>query len=282
MQSDTSGFGLTTFIMPACAAQSTIGLGVASLIALEQADWEAIIVSDDGVDYLAHLAAQGISDPRLRMVSTGRTASGSHQARNVGIALARGDFVTQLDADDAVTPDRLTRLLPLAAEYGAAADNLVAVDAESGAVMSRVLGDTQALHWLTGPDIIALSAPLVPLVRRDHQLPRANGVEMAEDVIANLQLVARIGHLPVVPQSTYIYRIHANSMCHRPGAEIAFDGAYAAYIARLESGDGFGLPPELRALARAAFVHKRELNLRYGAAVAAGYAGTFQHFVGVG
>ena len=265
--------------MPACAAQDSVGAAVASLIALREPDWEAVIVSDDGVDYLALLAGLGIADKRLRMVSTGRVASGCHRARNSGLAAARGDFVTQLDADDTVTPNRLTRLLPLAAEFGAAADNLVVVDAGSGAVLRQALGETQGVVLLSGADIVALSTPLVPLVRRDHVLVRAEGVEHAEDVIANLQLVARIGHLPVTPEASYSYRIRANSICHSPGAAAAFEAAYSDYLDRLDSGDGFGLPYELRESARAAVVEKREVNRGFAVAVAAGFAGTFQHYV---
>ena len=274
-----AGAALTSFIVPACAAQDSIGAAVESLVALRQPHWEAVIVSDDGVDYLALLAAQGITDKRLRMVSTGRVASGCHRARNVGLAAARGDFVTQLDADDLVTPDRLTRLLPLAAEYGAAADNLLTVDAASGARLRHALGETTITRLLEGADIVALSTPLVPLVRRDHMLMRAQGAEHSEDVIANLQLVARIGRLPVVPEASYIYRIRANSICHSPGAAAAFETAYTAYLDRLDSGDGFGLPEPLRRAARAAIVEKRELNRGYAAAVKAGFVGTFQHYV---
>ena len=193
MTSESGVFGLVSVIIPACAAQESIQVAIASLIAQQYGVWEAIIVSDDGTDYLEHLARHGMVDARLRMVSTGRVASGCHRARNAGLVVARGDYVTQLDADDAVTPDRLKCLLPLATSHGAAADNLLAVDAATGTVLRRVLGTTSVMHWLTGADIVDLSAPLVPLVRRDHVLARAQGVEHSEDVIANLQLVARIG-----------------------------------------------------------------------------------------
>ena len=264
--------------MPACRARGSIALAVASLIAMTEQAWEAIIVSDDGVDYLALLAALGIRDARLRMVSTGGVALGAHHARNIGLAQARGDFVTQLDADDAVTPDRLTRLLPLAAEYGAAADNLLAIDATTGEPLRSALGAVEALRFVTGADIVALPAPLVPLIRRDHVLPRVEGVELSEDVIANLQLVARIGRLPVVAEPSYLYRIRADSMCHSPGSTTAFEAAYTAYLERLDTGDGFDLPASLRVAARAAMLGKREVNRRFAAAQAAGFTDTFQHF----
>ena len=264
--------------MPACEAQATIGAAVRSAIAQTHGDWEAIIVSDDGCDYLAMLAAQGLGDPRLRQTSTGGVRTGCHRARNAGFKLTRGDFTTQFDADDEWTPDRLAQLLPVAAEYGAAADNLLLRDAGTGAMLYRALGEIAAPVFLDAAAIVRLSAPLVPLVRRDHVLARAEGVEMAEDVIANLQLVARIGRLPVLARSSYIYNIRNSSICHLPGAETGFGRAYAACMQRLDNGDGFGLPPEIRRHARGAFAEKRALNRAFALAVSAGFCGSFQHF----
>ena len=269
---------LVSIIIPACQAQGTIGAALRSVIAQTHRSWEAIVVSDDGCDYLACLAAQGIRDPRLRTTSTGGVRTGCHRARNAGFKLARGDFTTQLDADDEWTPDRLAQLLPVAAEHGAAADNLVLRDAETGAMFYRALSEIEAPVFLDAAAIVRLTAPLVPLIRRDHVLARAEGVELAEDVIANLQLVARIGRLPVLPRSSYIYNIRSSSICNMPGAEGRFDCAYAACMQRLDKGDGFGLPQEVRRLAHGAFAERSALNRAFALAVAADFRGSFQHF----
>ena len=52
------------------------------------------------------------ADPRLRQVSTGRTGSGDGPARNAALAAARGRFIANLDADDAMRPERLAFMLP--------------------------------------------------------------------------------------------------------------------------------------------------------------------------
>ena len=270
---------LVSVVIPACEAHATIAVAVASLRAQTHAGWEAIIVSDDGADYLGHLAAQGIRDPRLRGASTGGLRTGCHRARNAGLKLARGDFTTQLDADDEWMPERLADLLPMAAQHGAAADNLLVRDAATGATLYRALGEIAAPVFLDAAAIVALTTPLVPLIRRDHVLARADGVELAEDVIANLQLVARIGRLPALARSSYVYNIRNSSICHLPGAATGFGRAYAAYMARLGSGDGFGLPPDIRRAAHAAFAGRSARNNAFAAAAAAGFSGSFQHFV---
>lgn len=255
-----------TVIVPACDAQATLVAALASLRAQTHEDWRGIVVSDDGFDYAAFAAGQGLADPRLTFVSTGRVRSGCHHARNVGLLHQRADFVTWLDADDLLAPERLATLLPPARRHGAAADNLVCVDEASFAVLSRAVGDLAVPACLDLDGFFRLDAPLVPLIRADHVQPRVPGAEMSEDVIANMRLIDRIGALPVLPESSYIYRIRRGSVSTSDAAAARFEAAYGAYIARLEEGDGFGLSPAGRAACRAGLIRKRDVNRAFAAA----------------
>ena len=62
---------LVSVIIPAYRAEATLPAAVRSLLAQTCPSWQAIIASDDGVDYLAVLARAGIHDERLQQVSTG-------------------------------------------------------------------------------------------------------------------------------------------------------------------------------------------------------------------
>lgn len=254
---------MISVIIPAYRAETTIIRAIRSLLAQTLPDWRAVIVSDDAVDYRAELAAQALNDPRLTFASTGGIGTGCHNARNCGFPLATGDYVTQLDADDEFTSTRFAELLPLAERYGAAADNLLMIDEDTEARIGTALGDMSETRLLTLADFMALNAPLVPLIRRDHALPRVIGVEFSEDVIANMQLIDRIGMLPVTASASYIYRIRQGSVANSDASVKKFDEGYAAYIARLKSGDGFGMSPESRSIAREGLIKKRALNLSY-------------------
>ncbi len=253
-------------IIPAYEAEATLERALASLKAQTDPHWEALIVADDQHDYEAFLAGKGLLDERFRFGSTGLVRSGCHHARNIGFGLVQGDFVTQLDADDELTADRFATLLPLARTHGAAADNLYMIDDATGAPIGRVLEDISEIQSLDLAAFMALNAPLVPLIRRDHVLPRVAGIEFSEDVIANIQLIDRIGWLPVAAQSSYIYRIRSGSMAQEEGASARFEQAYSAYIERLERGDGFGLSERGRRAALEGLVDKRELNRAFMAA----------------
>ena len=267
-----------SIIIPACDAEATLPRTLQSLLQQTESAWEAIIVSDDNRDYAAFLASKGLSDPRLRFASTGLNRSGCHNARNVGFDFVGGDYVTQLDADDTVTPSRLAELIPLAADYGAAADNLKMIDEDTEEFIGTVLGDIVDMKLLTLRDFMTLNAPLVPLIRRDHCLPRVPGVEFSEDVIANIQLIDRIGILPITSSSSYIYRIRQGSIANSPSSNEKFERGYSDYIDRLEHGDGFGLKPENRLIACEGLIAKRALNRAYDKAVKEHPSLTFSEF----
>jgi glycosyltransferase involved in cell wall biosynthesis len=266
---------LVSVVIPACAAQATIARAVRSLIGQTWREWEAIVVSDDGSDYDAHLRAHGVSDPRLRFVSTGRVRSGCHNARNVGLEAARGDLIAALDADDLFRPERLARLVPIAARAGAAVDNPAVVSEVSGETLSHAFGP--GVRELTLADFLALNVPLFPVVRREHAQPRIAGLEYAEDVVANVRLIDRIGPLPVVPETLFEYRVVPGSACHADNSAELFDGAYTEILARL-ARDGLGLSAASRALALAGFERKRALNREFAQARRAGSAPDFQTF----
>ena len=266
-------------IIPACDAETVLPRALESLRAQDFGGWQAIIVSDDGRDYHAFLGGRGLTDPRFAFASTGGVRTGCHNARNAGFPLATGEFVTQLDADDTFRPERLSSLLPLAARHGAAADNLVMIDDDTEADIGTVLGPIAGTVQLDLAGFMALNAPIVPLIRRDHVVLRVPGVEFAEDVIANIQLIDRIGTLPVTAASSYVYRINATSMANAQGAAERFERGYSAYIDRLETGDGFGLKSDHRVIAADGLIAKRNLNRDYRTAQQAEPGLTFAAFV---
>ena len=167
---------LVSVVIPACDAQSTIGRAIRSLIDQTWGRWEAVIVADDGFDYEAFVRTAGVGDPRLRFVSTGRVRSGCHNARNVGLAAARGDLIAALDADDLFYPERIEKLASLVQAYGAATDNPAAVLEAGGEVLYRALGAITTPLRLSVSSFLDTSVPLFPIVRRFHAEPRLAGI----------------------------------------------------------------------------------------------------------
>lgn len=99
---------LITIVMPARNAEPWIGHTLRSVVAQSLKDWECIVIDDGSTDATVALAS-ACGDPRIRVISQGQ--SGVSAARNAGLALAQGEFVTFLDADDIWHPRALERMI---------------------------------------------------------------------------------------------------------------------------------------------------------------------------
>ena len=96
-------------ITPCYKAERWIGAAVRSVLAQTWPHWEHWIVSDDGTDYEAHLAAEGLRDPRLRFLSSGAIGGGASRARNVALDRLTAPYAAILDADDRFKPEKLAQ-----------------------------------------------------------------------------------------------------------------------------------------------------------------------------
>jgi glycosyltransferase involved in cell wall biosynthesis len=76
--------------------------GLRSLFAQDYEPFESIVVDDGSTDRSGEIA-QSFPVRYVRQENAGAAA-----ARNVGIALAKGEYVTFLDADDVLPPNKLT------------------------------------------------------------------------------------------------------------------------------------------------------------------------------
>lgn len=82
---------------------------VASVLAQTAPDWELIILDDGSTDDTPAAARPFLADRRVRYFRADKL--GQPRAKNLGIGLARGEFVAFLDADDAWLPAKLEKQL---------------------------------------------------------------------------------------------------------------------------------------------------------------------------
>ena len=95
---------IISVIIPAYNAEKTIIDTVNSVLKQTFLDWELIVINDGSTDKTLELLL-AVNDARLKVYSYPN--GGLSIARNRGINLAKGEYISFLDADDLWTPDKL-------------------------------------------------------------------------------------------------------------------------------------------------------------------------------
>ncbi|MEQ6250927.1 glycosyltransferase [Sulfitobacter sp. HNIBRBA3233] len=102
---------LVSVLMPARNAAGTIATALRSLSAQSWQRLEILVIDNGSTDATAAVVARHAqADPRIRLID-GAAEPGAYGARNLGLAEARGDVITLLDADDWAHPARIARQL---------------------------------------------------------------------------------------------------------------------------------------------------------------------------
>jgi succinoglycan biosynthesis protein ExoO len=264
-------------VIPAFEAAATLPATCISLLWQTMSEWEAIIASDDGVDYLGLLAGAGICDGRLRQVSTGAHGSGEGNARNRALAAARAPVIANLDADDLFRPDRLERLLPLALAHGAAVDN-TGVHGAGGRLYKQPVPDAVAVAPLTLDVVLKPRIPLFPVFRRELAGPGWSSVPFAADVLFNLELRALTGSMVIHPEPLYLYLKRPGSITQAPGSFATAERGYVQILELLGSG-ALRLDPASRRAATEEFAANRRLNRLFRHWMESGRCTTLEEFL---
>ena len=99
---------VVSVVLPVRNGAATIERAVSSIQLQTFTDWELLVVDDGSSDETREIVA-GIArnDPRVRMLLPTYAGRGIVAALNRGLAVARGEFVARMDADDQSLPGRL-------------------------------------------------------------------------------------------------------------------------------------------------------------------------------
>ena len=126
---------VVSVIVAAYNASRTVGETIRSVLAQTRQDFEIVVIDDGSTDDTASILAHWTTDPRIRLHR--QENAGPAAARNAGIALARGDYVSMLDSDDLWLPcylERMVQALQESPESGFAYTDAWALEQASGRI----------------------------------------------------------------------------------------------------------------------------------------------------
>lgn len=220
-------------IMPAFNAAACLPQSVGSVLAQTLADWELIVVNDGSRDgtraYLDSLA-----DTRIRVIH--QQNAGASAARNAALDVARGEFITFLDADDLLPLDSLDTRVRYLQQH---AD----VDIVDGPIEVRDSALAQVLRvrepGVAGPffpRLIRLDASVffsVAVMVRSSSVGNTRfkvGLTHCEDLLFLLQASdGKAWRYGSVVRPVYVYRSGgASAMANMDGLERGYLALYAA------------------------------------------------------
>jgi len=272
---------LISIITPAYQAEDTIVRAVKSVLAQTHADWEMIIVSDDGKDYQTILAAHNIMDPRLRFASTEKIQSSPSCGRNIALDMVRGDFITTLDADDEYHPQYLEILLKPASQYGVAMVRLAYKTKPGGEKEMLFVHDTNrdaGFQLLTLDEYVKMNGCTITMFARALLKHRyLETIRYAEDFLFDVRFFEAVSAIPVFNERFYIYHYHEKSLTSIERADQLFIDDYKKVITMLEAMDT--IQPWLKNKLLALYHHRLFQNYLYVSAKAQGECADFFEFM---
>lgn len=204
-------------VMPVFNGERFIVEAVQSVLASYFADFELLVLLDlsttDGS--AAAIARAAAADPRVRVIEHAYAAPSIARVRNLGLHEARGEFIANLDCDDAMFPDRLGRqitYLESHPECVAVGSRALIVDAQNNPVRIGVRAYTH--EEIDGAHLAGRGGTIMnPTATFRREAALAIGgysddlLTTGEDHDLWLRL-AEVGRLVNLPEVLIRYRIH--------------------------------------------------------------------------
>ena len=209
-------------IVPAYNAGKYLPAAIESVLAQTYSGWELILVDDGSTDSTPSICDNAaLADSRIRVVH--KRNGGLSSARNAGIRVAGGEYLTFLDADDMLAPSFLEIMVGVAWRekeeivvspllyswdepvFGGIEDMEIQRE-DSVELVEKILYQTAAVECSVCGKLY------------DRKLWENTGFREGtgyEDLDVFYRIMLRVGKVGVVPQPLYCYRQHPDSYIHR-------------------------------------------------------------------
>lgn len=239
-------------IIPMYNAKKYIGDTLDSLLAQTFPDFEVVVVDDCSTDNSVSIVQSYAEkfDGRLKISRTKKNSGAPGEPGNIGLSLSRGEYLSILDNDDALTPTAFEELYSVAKKFDA---DVVACE-QFFYVPNEFWNDTEKIKTLqprSYSSIVPVSKPtLIPfdvaervqdcynakflwplwskLIRRDFLVENeiTFAKNLMQDMLATCCIVYSAEKFVRVPNVINFYRVRKDSLWHNVGEPKKFFGKY--------------------------------------------------------
>lgn len=121
-----------SIIMPCCNSEKYLDKAIKSVIYQTYRNFELIIIDDNSTDNTEKIINQWLEkDFRIRFYKKNPEEKGIATSMNKGIELAQGKYITRMDSDDIIIPEKIesqVNFLDNNKEYGVCSTNIAMLD----------------------------------------------------------------------------------------------------------------------------------------------------------
>ena len=251
-------------IIPALNAERTIARAVRSALSQTVQTLEVIVVDDGSTDRTAAIISDLINhDSRIRLIRH-PWRQGVSSSRNDAIAVAAGEWIAVLDADDWYGPLRLERLLRHAREndLDGVIDNLTRVDAET----QQVLGEAFPRYCMMTTQPIPASLPMEldipyhhdgmgfgyckPMFKRLSFFEKVGAYDQrfccAEDLLVLQMFLLGGARVGTIETADYFYSVDRHSHSNKSGVYLDISAVNRIIVKEARRRGFFSMLPLLR------------------------------------
>lgn len=188
-------------------------------------NWELILVNDGSSDRSGSICNKYAEDDE-RIIVIHKQNGGSASARNAGLSVATGDYITFVDGDDWIENNGIEKMMRCAEATGA--DIVMSdfsIQEASGSCSIRKEG-------FDNPDSLELIKAMMTgklhgsncnkIYRRSlivaNDIHFIDGADYTEDLAFNIKLLTLTNKIAYLPIAYYHYCIYDNSMSHLQGS----------------------------------------------------------------
>lgn len=226
-------------IVPVYKVESYLSACVDSILCQSMSDFELILIDDGSPDRCGQICDEyAKKDDRIIVIH--QKNQGLSGARNSGMDIARGEYITFVDSDDIIGRDYLKLLYEAILREGVSISSVISYNVEDS-LMDTVFAEDNAssprcavltnrealLRFYNGSPNVPIGAAGKMFSREVLEDSRFPVGRLHEDQAFMPPVIYRAGRIVVILAKVYYYRIRSDSITHTEFTERRYDDLWA-------------------------------------------------------